>query len=328
VAQPTGGDIHVNRPLSNISVAYQQNSQDFIADRVFPNVPVEQKSNVYYKYTKGAWFKTNAQKRAPATESAGTGWDVETDNYNAEVRAVHKDIADQDRANQDSPIIDLDRDATVFITRDILLRRELDWVTKYFATGIWHGANPDQTGVAAAPAANQFLQWNQSASTPIEDITAQRLRIAETTGYNPNTLVLGPRVWEKLKNHPEFLDRIKYTQKGIVTTDLLAATLDIERVLIPMVVNNTAADGATDSFGFGYGKAALLCYAAPSPGVLQPSAGYTFSWTGYLGASAGGSRIKRFRMEELASDRVEAELAYDQKVVSQDLGVFFTAAVA
>ena len=63
--------------------------------------------------------------------------------------------------------------------------------------------------------------------------------------------------------------------------------------------------------------------AAPRPSLMHPSAGYTFSWTGYLGASQEGLRIMRFRVQEKRSDRVEGEMAYDQKVVAPDLGVFF-----
>jgi len=61
---------------------------------------------------------------------------------------------------------------------------------------------------------------------------------------------------------------------------------------------------------------------------MLPSAGYTFSWTGYLGASQEGLRTLRFRMPQLRSDRVEGEMAYDQKVVAAELGVFFSAAIA
>jgi len=52
------------------------------------------------------------------------------------------------------------------------------------------------------------------------------------------------------------------------------------------------------------------------------------SWKGYLGASNDGMRVKRFRMEELASDRVEIEMAYSHKLVASDLGVFFNNCVA
>ena len=48
--QPTASDVHVNMPLTNISVAWMQNQQEFIADRVFPTVPVKHRSDRYYVY--------------------------------------------------------------------------------------------------------------------------------------------------------------------------------------------------------------------------------------------------------------------------------------
>lgn len=323
--QPTGGDIYVSRPLTNISVAYINDQTDFIASRVFPPVPVDHQYGQYYKYNKGDWFRTVAEKRAPRTESAGTGWNITTDTYAADVNAVHVDVSDQDRANQDSPIIELDRDATVFVTRDILLRREKDWVSTFFGTGIY--SMTDQTGVAAGPAANQFLQWNLTAATPVEDIERQRILMAKSTGLKPNILVLGPETYSALRNNAEFLERIKYSERGIVTTELMAALFDVDEVLVPLLVENTAQEGATDAFSFVHGKGALLAHRAARPSRMTPSVGYSFEWTGYIGAAERGTRVKKFRMEPIASDRVEAESAYDFKVVSTDLGVFFATAV-
>lgn len=322
--QPTGGDIYVSRPLTNISVAYINDQTEFIASRVFPPVPVDHQYGQYYKYNKGDWFRTVAEKRAPRTESAGSGWNITTDTYSADVNAVHVDVSDQDRANQDSPIIELDRDATVFVSRDILLRREKDWVTEYFGTGKW--ANADQIG-GAADGANAFIQWDRASSIPIEDIEVERIKMAKSTGLKPNVLVLGPEVYSVLKNHPEILERIKYTERGIVTNALMAALFDVDEVLVPMLVENTAQEGATDAFSFVHGKSALLVHRAARPSRMTPSAGYSFEWTGYIGAAERGTRIKKFRMEPIASDRVEAESAYDFKLVSTDLGTFFSAAV-
>jgi hypothetical protein len=61
---------------------------------------------------------------------------------------------------------------------------------------------------------------------------------------------------------------------------------------------------------------------------MQPSAGYTFTWNGYLGGNNKGVRIKNFRMEHIASDRIEGEMTYDMKVVAKDLGVFWSSVVA
>ena len=98
---PTQSDLHVNVPLTNVSVAYMQDKATFIADKVFPRVPVQKQSDLYWKYSKSDWRRTDAQKRAPGTETAGVGWKVDTGQYFAEVWAVHKDIDDQVRANAD-----------------------------------------------------------------------------------------------------------------------------------------------------------------------------------------------------------------------------------
>lgn len=326
MAQPSISDVHINVPLTNLSIAYMQEQTDFAATDVFPVVPVDHRSDLYWKYTKGDWFRTVAEERAPATESVGSGWTLGQDNYTCRIFAVHKDVDDQTRNNQDSPIINLDRDATEFISRDLLLKREKDWAAKYFTTGVWGaGVNADQTG-AATVAANQFIQWNRANSTPIEDIAASRIAIKELTGYLPNVLTIGARVFLAWKNHSEFLERIKYSQKGVVTLDLIAGLMDVPKIVVPYVIENTAAEGATPSetMSFIYGKSALLAYAAPNPGLMQPSAGYTFGWNPYVPT---GSRVSKFRMEWIKSDRVEAEMAYDLKVVCTDLAQFFTTAV-
>ena len=104
----------------------------------------------------------------------------------------------------------------------------------------------------------------------------------------------------------------------------MAALFELDQIVVMEAVQNTANKGATDAHSFiGTGPDALLCYSAPSPGLMVPSAGYTFSWTGFLGASQNGMRMKRFRMDHLESDRIEIDQAYDQKVVASELGYFF-----
>lgn len=310
--QPSMSQVHVNRPLTNISVAYMQQAQNFIADKVFPPVPVAKQSDRYFVYSISDFYRADAQLRAPATESAGSGYNLDnTPSYYAPVFALHKDVDDQTRANADDPL-NMDRDATEFVTQQMMLKRELVWTTNNFKTGVW--------GTDTSPS----TKWDNAASTPIEDITGAGINVAGATGFKPNTLVLSPRVYNALRNHPDVLDRIKYTMGGAVATpQLLAQLLDVDRVLVPFAVVNSANEGATDSIDFIYGENALLTYAAPRPSIMVPSGGYNFTWTGLLGAGATGIRIKSFRMEHLSADRIEGEIAYDPKVVAPSLGVFF-----
>ena len=319
--QPTPSDVHVSAPLTNISVAYMQDQSEFIADKVFPIVPVAKQSDRYFTFPKGQWFRTEAQQRGLSQESAGSGFDVDKDaTYNALVQALHKDVDDQLRANQDAPL-NLDAAATEFVTRGLLLKRERDWVTNYFTTSVW-------TGSVGGGDITPNPKWDAADSTPIQDIRTQMGSVKVKTGFRPNTLVLSEQVWMAVQDNADFLDRIAITQRKIVTTDLLATVLGIDKVLIAGAIQNVALEGATDDMEWMFGKQAMVCYSAPRPSLMHPTAGYTFSWNGYLGASQAGLRMLRFRMQNIRSDRVEGEMAYDLKLVAAELGAFFIAVVS
>ena len=102
-------------------------------------------------------------------------------------------------------------------------------------------------------------------------------------------------------------------------------------MLVAAAVYNNAAQGAADNFQFiAPAKDALLLYAEPQPGIMVPSAGYIFTWTGLLGAGAFGSRISQIPMPWLGigTVRVEGELAFATKIVGADLGCYFHNAVS
>lgn len=314
--QPTQNQVHVDAILTNISVAYMQRQQNFIASQVFPIVPVSKQSDKFYTYTKNDWFRDEAQRRADATESAGGGYNLSTDSYQADVYAFHKDIGDQTRANADAPI-NVDREATEFVTSRIALKMETQFVNSFFTSGVW-----------ATDSTPANLWSDYTSSDPLNDVENGKRQILSTTGFEPNTLVIGYDVFKSLKNHPDLVDRIKYTSSQVLTADLMASLFDIPRVLVSKAVKATNAEGAAGAYDFTAGKNALLCYSAPSAGLLQPSAGYVMSWTGVsqgLGATVGTSRI---RMEQFKADRIEAEVAFDMKVIGADLGYFFSSVVA
>jgi len=324
---PTYSQFHIDSALTNISVAYIQDEKNFIAAQVFPVIPVSKQSDRYFVYTKGDWFRDEAQERAAGTESAGGGYNLDnTPTYFCHKYAYHRDVTEDERTNSDDPLKP-DEDATEFVTQKMLIRRELVWVNNYFGTGKW---GTDWTGVASAPTANQVLQWNQAAAVPMSDIDNAKSLVQSTTGVKPNCLTIGTPVYYALRNCASILDRIKYTQRGVVTSDLLAALFDVDKLLVAGAVVNTANQGAADAISFIVGKAALLSYANPKPGIRQPSAGYSFAWTGLYGSGAFGSRIIRIPMPWLGqgTERIEAEMGFDLKMVGADLGLFMTTVVA
>lgn len=321
-AQPTVSGVHVNAPLTNISVAYIQSAANFVADKAFPVVPVTKRSDLYYRYDREDFLRDEARERAPATQSAGGGFALDTDNYYARVYAFHKDVDDQTRANADS-VLQLDQAATLFVTQKMLIRREKQWVSQFFTDSVW---GTDVSGVTGTPTTGQFKKWNESGSTPRADIdVAKDTVVLGSAGLEANTLVIGRRVLSALRSNADVRDQFKYVSAESIDTAMLARYFGVERVLVTGAVYEASAEGAvTASPAFIAGNHVLVCHTAPAPSLMTPSAGYIFSWT-ELGGS--GVRIKKFRKESIESDRIEGQMAFDMKRVAPALGYFLKDAV-
>jgi hypothetical protein len=334
VPQPTISDVHVNVPLTNLSIAYRQAPSGFVALRMSPPTPVNHKSDFIRVYTRADWFRSQMERRAPATESAGSGWTSTLQTYNAEVYALHKDISDQELANTDADI-DLDRDATVWLTQNGLIKLDQQWTATCFTPGVWTGST---TGGDLVGGTN-FTKFSAAGSTPIETIRSQIYNLT-TAGIDPANikLLIGATAWVTLADHPELVARLPVTTEKVFTPQTFATLLEIGEVIVGRSVVNTANEGATPAYSFIQGNAMLLQYVEPNAGPLSTTASRVLFWKGYLagmvagiptgeGSMAGTAEIRKFRMEHLRSNRVEIEEAFTPFVTAPDLGVFFTAVV-
>lgn len=326
--QPALSDVHVSTALTNISVAYVQGEDAYIADKVFPMVPVQHQTDVYYNWSKADFFRDEAQLRGDAAESAGTGVTLSTGTYRANVWALHQDIGPQVRNNAD-PAVDLDVASTKQLMQKLLIRRDRIFMAKFMASSVW---GTTATGTAGGtPGTTTPPFWDDDANgDPFSDIAFGQTTILQNTGFMPNVLVLSWNAYQALRKHPLIIDRIKYTvasYAGTITPALLAAAFDVGRVVVSKAVYNTAGENIAASMSFAMGKHALLCYAAPSPGLMQPSAGYTFAWQGFTGINNLGIRMAQIPMPwlGLGTIRNEAEMAFDMATVGTDLGFFWSA---
>jgi len=339
--QPTQNDVHVNALMTQFSLMYAQELDGFVADKVFPLVPVSKASDRYLVYDRADFNRNDMKVRANSTESAGTGYKIDTTpTYSVDNWALHRDIDDNVRRNADA-ILNLDAEATRFLTNKYLISREVNWSSAFFTTGIW---TTGVTGVASAPAAGtSVLQWNDDNSSPIKDIRYyKRVVQLASGGFRPNKLVLGRPVFDVLCDHPDFIDRIKYGQTpgaaAKVTRDAMAALFELDEVLVMDGILNTGIEGTAananevnqfigGASGVG-GKGCLLCYTPSAPGLMTPAAGYCMSWTGGYGNNVMGSRILSYYIQQIKSTRVEMEADYVFKKVGADMGAYFTTVIA
>lgn len=303
-----------------------QDNDEFIADKVMKNIPSEKQGDQYFIYDAGDFHRDTMQIRADGAESAGDGWDVSTDSFFCDVFALHHDVSDRRRANTDLPLNE-DEDATRFLTRKALLKREVDFVSTFLAAGVWTGAVDTLSGSLSGTSFVPTVKFDNASGVPIRCFKEQLVANKGLTGFRMNTLVLAEDVWNAIQESADFLGRINggatTSQPAIVTKNLLAQLLEIDNVYVTGAIKNTAREGQTASNAFLFSGSALLCYVPKSPGVRTPAAGYTFTWKQY-GAADYSGRIKKFRMEQNGSDRIEIETAYDMKLVTATMGAFCT----
>jgi hypothetical protein len=266
----------VTGPLQSVSVAYKNKS--YIGDRVFPLLDgVDPKAKIAV-YQKGAWFRDEAGIRGPGGRAPRGGYPIDWVSLATKEYAFAKEVTDEDRRfanSKNAPPLKPDQDAIEFCSDKIDLKKERR-IASLITAGTW------VDGAAGGQDAEGLWSPSDATNTFLADIVVGRKAIQNATGVAPNSLILDFATYEALKQCAAIIDKIKYTQRGVVTAEILAAVCDLERILIGEAIYSTARESkAGTDFTAAYiwevnaGKGmGFLYYAPPSPGLKTPSAGY------------------------------------------------------
>ena len=322
----TPSQVHIDQPLSNLTLAYVQEQTNFVADKVFPVVGVARQSDKYYIYDRANMNRAgDVKKLAPRTEVNRIGLKISNDSYYTDVYGLGMDFDEQTIANEDAMLEIRSAGAQTLVNR-VLIEREQQFATTFFSAGVW------TTDVTPAN-----LWSDYTNSTPITDVTTGRRTMQLLAGgMKPNTMVIGKEVRDILVNHPDVLARLNggatVTNTALVTDAKLAEIFEVENFFVMEAVANTAAEGLAEVNAFIGGKNALLVHTPRTSGLMTPAAGLTFAWNNIPGVSNLGITVESFSDDALkrqqVAEHIQVKMAYDMKVVGADLGYFFSAVVA
>ena len=276
MAQPNTRDLLVQGPLANVSIAYKNAA--YIGDRVFPIIEHCDPKAKIATYARGAWFRDEAGVRGPGGRANRGGYPITFTNISTKEYAFAKEVTDEDRrfaASPFAPPLKPDQDAIEFAADKIDLSKERR-IASAITAATWSDGNAggeDAAGLWAPPG---------STNTFLTDIRLGIKTIQSKTGLTPNTLVIDFATYNALKEVAELQDKIKYTQRGVLTSDILAAVCDLETVLVGGSIYSTAKElktGLDFTSAYVWEKTAgkgmgFLFYRPTSPGLKTPSAGY------------------------------------------------------
>jgi len=331
----TPSAVHIDQPLSNLTLAYVQSQTNFIADKVFPTVGVQRQSDKYYIYDRANMNRTgDVKKLAPRTEVNRIGMAISNSSYFADVYGLGMDFDEQTLANEDA-VLNLRAAGAETLINRLLIHREEQFASTFFAASIW---SSELTGVAGTPSTNEVKQWSDyTNATPIKDVTlARRTMQLKSGGFKPNTMVVGKEVRDILVNHPDILARLNggstVTNTALITDAKLAEIFEVQNFYVMEAVKNSAAEGIAESNAFIGGKSALLTYTPSTAGLMTPAAGVTFAWNNLQGVSNLGITVESFSDDALkrqqVAEMIQVKMSYDMKVVGADLGLFFKTIIA
>jgi hypothetical protein len=292
--------------LTNVSVQYRNPA--FIADLIFPEVPVDAQTGKYFKFGKDNLRPQDDSKR-PGGMANEADFTLSQEDYNAEGHSLRFFIPDPWRKSPTGGV-DLDVDTTIQLTDRLQLNQDIN-LFKTVSGG----------GVPLVDVNAGGALWDDPDVDPITRIDQEKQALAKK-GKMPNALVLSRPVFTGVRNNRNVKARITGApglEASKISAQQLASVLEIDTLIVADVVKNQSAEGQADDLDFVWGKTALLFYRPTTPAVRTVSLGYHFVWR----TGVNGQLVRRYRNEDRESDVIEPQKYYDQKIVCSDAGTFF-----
>lgn len=317
--------VHLDQLLTGLTLNWVS-EQNYLADKVFPVVNVSKKSDDYYTFDAAEANREGSEVvtlLAPRTEPRKFDVSHGQGTYNAKVYGAAFDIDMQTAANEDENLNVRSRKARQLM--DIMLKkRDRDFISTFMTTGVW--------GVNLNGSTSDFVQWDDSASTPIDDVRNwKRAFQIRNYGFKPNVMVVTQDIVDTLMANTQILNRINggatIGNPALIDMTLLAQIFGVEKVLIADAVSNNVAVGATAAPAYMISNQILLAYSPSEAGLDTPASGLIFAWNSIPNVSWGIS-MESFTDDALArqqiAEQVHAKMAYDMKAVGTPMGTYLS----
>ena len=212
--RPSPSQVHVNGPLTNLSVAYIQDMGGFVSNRVFPMVMSEKQSDLYFLYDKNDWLADEVTKRQTRHGSrSGHLRDCPLRLSTPMSMAIAGTLPTKCGLTK-TTLSTLTATRLSSSTQKAMIHKERDFARTYLASSapgaVWtYVADGVASGRTAAgsfsptnASNNNVLRWDVTNSTPIEDIDKAIESVLGGSGLKPNTLTLSLQVFNVLKKPP------------------------------------------------------------------------------------------------------------------------------
>lgn len=316
--------IHHDAPLSNFAVeAFATGpSQGYIAQELFPIVPVAHESDEYYIIEAASWLQIHNGRRSRKQAPNEIEWTVSSNAYVCKNWALRDANALEDLANADAAF-DLRSTSAQFVTEQLL--RGYEQRVALTVTSISNcGSGVALTG------GDKFSDYINSS--PLAVVATATAFIRQRTGLRPNVMALDYDTMEILSRHPELLDLYQYTEGGVVTQDQMARAFKVPKIIVAEGVYNSAVTNVDSGTGVMtganiWGNFVFLGHVNGGSSKKVKSFGATMRWT----PEGFGTPLQAMRYLDpdpgTGKEWTSVSVYQDEKVIAKELGYVVTGAL-
>jgi len=290
-AEPTMTQIHVDKPLQNMTAA--SIGQDYPALRLFGEVTVVHESDKYHTYDLGDTRRAESDEIAVAGEAQEIAYAVGQGTYTLAERGLKIVVADRIIRNADSPLDPLADGARIVANQLALSRAKA--ISDYASTAA------NYTNSETLAGANQ---WSDQNSSPLDAIRTKAAEIELNLGRWPTVFAMGRTTWLDLLKHQDIADVIASTSDKTpgAMMQALAAQLMVDEVIVLTESYTSSNRGQTDAFTRVWADDAVLLVRDRAPSLMSIQFG---SWMVQRGRKFA---VRRWRNEERAAWVVEVRI--------------------
>lgn len=322
------GTFKPNIYLTNMSMAYFQAADQYVAKSLFPMLPVQLSTASYYTFSKADLARDNV-RRKPAFGKVDPAIMGHTDSmYSCVVDQVITgidQIANLNYQRGRAPgVIDPRRAKAKFIAEQMNIHLDILFADAFFKTGVW--ANEWTGGTSLSEQDKTFIKFNDDNCDPIELFDCLMTHIKQNGRRKPNKLGLGINAFNALKSCPAILDRVKYggstPNPATVNENVLAQLFGLKEVKVFESTYNAANFGQEEDMQFICNpNDALLVYTTDTPAIDEATAGYIFTWD-MLGDGQVMPTLQFDGEGGTHAEFMEGLMATDMKKTSDDLAIY------
>lgn len=259
--------LYIDQGLTNVSNAYLNQDKAFIANKIFPEVLVKNSTFKVAEYGPDTLRIPSSTVRTGEAKAKRVGLDRSFATYGPLQEHTLADFVTRDDYLESDTIFDPEADAVENIHHKLDLSDEKDLATMLSDTAV----------VTQNTTLSGTSQWNDYGNSDPFEVLRAATQAATVRKFN--TIFMGDEVWSYLISHPAFLDRVKWSDTGVLSEQAmktLLAPLGIKNIFVGSATENTAAEGQTATFGDVWGKNLWLQYLTDRPSRKELNGGYKF----------------------------------------------------